>query len=424
MLLKQGGDYGWPECYYDGLRKKLVLAPEYGGDGGDASVFAPTSSLRLRHFPRIGGRTRWCSTTRTQFPARYRDGVFIAFHGSWNRAPYAQGGYNVVFQPLAGDHASGRCEIFADGFAGEVKTPDGRRASSEWPGRGTGWVALRFRRYSRTDLPDHISAAPARRRRGEVHTMPEFVGASRQTGGSSCQTAGRHESGCRCGNSGSGSAFPQAPRREMVALGNSIYHGQVAGAACTGCHGVKAQGSPLGPDLDRQKMVMERWQLCRNRENDNRRRAATQEISQPHAADGRIATHARASTGVGCVHLEPEPLIVAHAELIAEGMATYATLAVETFQAPNYNPAWSAVVMERAYRNLGYVLVALLPIFVAGFWIPYLSQIPRFDESITTAVHIHAALLFCFLVLLIVQPLAIRYKAFSTHRILGSYRTS
>lgn len=76
--------------------------------------------------------------------------------------------------------------------------------------------------------------------------------------------------------------------------------------------------------------------------------------------------------------------------------------------------------MERAYRNLGYVLIALLPIFVAGFWIPYLSQIPHFDESITTAVHIHAALLFCFLVLIIVQPLAIRYKAFSTHRILGN----
>lgn len=75
--------------------------------------------------------------------------------------------------------------------------------------------------------------------------------------------------------------------------------------------------------------------------------------------------------------------------------------------------------MERAYRNLGYVLIALLPIFVAGFWIPYLSQIPHFDESITTAVHIHAALLFCFLVLMIVQPLAIRYKAFLTHRILG-----
>ena len=32
--LKAGGDYGWPECYFDGFQKKLVLAPEYGGDGG------------------------------------------------------------------------------------------------------------------------------------------------------------------------------------------------------------------------------------------------------------------------------------------------------------------------------------------------------------------------------------------------------
>jgi len=75
--------------------------------------------------------------------------------------------------------------------------------------------------------------------------------------------------------------------------------------------------------------------------------------------------------------------------------------------------------MERGYRNLGYVLIALLPVFIAGFWIPYLSEIPHFDKSITAAVHIHAALLFCFLALLIVQPLAIRYQAFSTHRVLG-----
>lgn len=75
--------------------------------------------------------------------------------------------------------------------------------------------------------------------------------------------------------------------------------------------------------------------------------------------------------------------------------------------------------MERAYRNLGYVLTLLLPIFVAGFWIPYLSEIPHFEQSITAAVHIHAVLLFSFLLLLIVQPLAIRYKAFSMHRILG-----
>lgn len=75
--------------------------------------------------------------------------------------------------------------------------------------------------------------------------------------------------------------------------------------------------------------------------------------------------------------------------------------------------------MERAYRNVGYVLIVLAPIFVAGFWIPYLASFPHFDASITTAVHVHAVLLFCFLGLLIVQPWAIRYHAYSLHRKLG-----
>ncbi|MGC0772320.1 MAG: hypothetical protein WB543_05245 [Candidatus Acidiferrum sp.] len=77
--------------------------------------------------------------------------------------------------------------------------------------------------------------------------------------------------------------------------------------------------------------------------------------------------------------------------------------------------------MERSYRNLGYVLLVLLPTFVAGFWVPYFSEIPHFDETITMAVHVHAASLFCFLLLLIVQPLAVRYRAIPTHRILGKF---
>jgi hypothetical protein len=75
--------------------------------------------------------------------------------------------------------------------------------------------------------------------------------------------------------------------------------------------------------------------------------------------------------------------------------------------------------MERAYRNLGYFFLILLPIFIAGFWIPYLSEIPEFDPSITAPVHIHAVLLFTWIALLIVQPLTIRFRAFSAHRLLG-----
>ena len=53
-----------------------------------------------------------------QFPAHYRGGAFIAFHGSWNRAPLPQAGYNVIFQPFKGAHPSGKFEVFADGFKG------------------------------------------------------------------------------------------------------------------------------------------------------------------------------------------------------------------------------------------------------------------------------------------------------------------
>ena len=59
----------------------------------------------------------------TQFPQRYRGGAFIAFHGSWNRAPGPQGGYNIVFQPMAGGKATGPYIVFADGFAGAFKDP-------------------------------------------------------------------------------------------------------------------------------------------------------------------------------------------------------------------------------------------------------------------------------------------------------------
>jgi hypothetical protein len=75
--------------------------------------------------------------------------------------------------------------------------------------------------------------------------------------------------------------------------------------------------------------------------------------------------------------------------------------------------------MHGSYRNLGYILFVLPLIIVAGFWIPYFSQIPTFNASITTTVHIHAFLLFGWVALVVVQPLAIRSKALLLHRVLG-----
>jgi glucose/arabinose dehydrogenase len=50
----------------------------------------------------------------TQFPARYRGGAFVAFHGSWNRAPLPQQGFRVVFVPFgAPGRPAGEYETFA-----------------------------------------------------------------------------------------------------------------------------------------------------------------------------------------------------------------------------------------------------------------------------------------------------------------------
>jgi glucose/arabinose dehydrogenase len=123
LRLTQGGDYGWPECYYDAAQGALVLAPEYGGDGGKRRGVCTHKLAPVAVFPAHWAPDGMVFYDQQQFPAHYRHGVFIAFHGSWDRAPYPQQGYNVAFQPLAGDAASGACEIFADGFAGGQKSP-------------------------------------------------------------------------------------------------------------------------------------------------------------------------------------------------------------------------------------------------------------------------------------------------------------
>ena len=125
--LKQGGDYGWPECYYDQNQKKLVLAPEYGGDGGKTVGVCAEKQAPVAAFPGHWAPNDLLIYNGTQFPEAYRGGAFIAFHGSWNRAPREQAGYNVVFQPLADGKAAGNYVVFADGFAGAHKDP-GRAA--------------------------------------------------------------------------------------------------------------------------------------------------------------------------------------------------------------------------------------------------------------------------------------------------------
>jgi hypothetical protein len=75
--------------------------------------------------------------------------------------------------------------------------------------------------------------------------------------------------------------------------------------------------------------------------------------------------------------------------------------------------------MEAGYRNLWLFLLLLPLLIAAGFWFPYFSEFPNFDSTITVAVHVHAWLLFAWVALLVIQPLAIRRGAYAMHRLAG-----
>ena len=245
VLLKFGGDYGWPECYYDGVQKKLVLAPEYGGNGGKAVGVCASKMAPVAAFPAHWGPNAAVHYDGKNFPNRYRDGVFIAFHGSWNRAPYAQGGYNVVFQPLDGDHASGTCEIFGDGFAGAKKTPEG--ATYRPTGLAVGpdgalYISedIHGRIYRVTYTGDPAGPAP------KGTPCPSLSAPAGKVVASSAQPPESNTENL---------PVPGGSTADMVALGARIFHGQVAGASCTGCHGANGTGSPLGPDLTKKQWL-------------------------------------------------------------------------------------------------------------------------------------------------------------------------
>lgn len=247
VVVKEGGDYGWPECYFDPEQKKLVLAPEYGGDGGKKVGLCADKEPPIAAFPAHWAPNDLKIYKGKQFPEAYRGGAFIAFHGSWNRAPGPQGGYNVVFQPLADGKPSGDYVVFADGFAGAQKDPGGaaHRPSGLAVGPdGALYVADdvggRVWRITFNGDPTvkGIEAAPAPA--AEATTSPE-----------SLPPEGIHP------DAGKEAALPVPPgaTAEQVALGRKVFHGEAGGATCSGCHGSNGVGTPVGPDLTTGKWL-------------------------------------------------------------------------------------------------------------------------------------------------------------------------
>jgi glucose/arabinose dehydrogenase len=85
-LGRGGGDFGWPHCYGDRVPDPNFTKP---GDGRCASTVPPKVQIQAHSAP-LG----LAFSAGTMYPAEYRNSVFIALHGSWNRS--APTGYKVV----------------------------------------------------------------------------------------------------------------------------------------------------------------------------------------------------------------------------------------------------------------------------------------------------------------------------------------
>jgi glucose/arabinose dehydrogenase len=116
--VKEGAFYGWPYSYFGPIED-----PRKKGERPDlvAKAIPPDYSLGS-HVAPLG----LAFYTGASFPARYRNGAFVALHGSWNRSEFA--GYKVVFVPFAQGQPSGPAEDFLTGFIadGSASTVHGR----------------------------------------------------------------------------------------------------------------------------------------------------------------------------------------------------------------------------------------------------------------------------------------------------------
>jgi len=228
---EKGDDFGWPKCYFDGTQKKLVLAPEYGGDGGKTVGLCAEKKPPVAFFPAHWAPNDLLVYTGTAFPAAYQGGLFVAFHGSWNRAPAPQGGYNVVFQPMKDGKATGDYVTFADGFAGAIKEPV--RATYRPGGLAMGpdgalYIAddqkgriWRVTYHGSADAKVAPAPAPKVGPVAVIDKLPDV----------------------------SALPIPAGATREQIVMGDKIFHGQMKDGTCLGCHGSDAKGTPQGPSL-------------------------------------------------------------------------------------------------------------------------------------------------------------------------------
>ncbi len=108
-ITKVGEDFGAPYCYQGNIPD-----PEFGW-GHSCSEFVPPVALLGPHAAALGMRFY----TGKMFPAEYRDQIFVARHGSWNRTQKFGG--DIALVKLNKDGSVKSVEPFITGFLQDNK---------------------------------------------------------------------------------------------------------------------------------------------------------------------------------------------------------------------------------------------------------------------------------------------------------------
>lgn len=113
---KMGAHYGYPYCHQGDMPD-----PKYGA-GRKCSEFEPPVLKLGAHVAPLGMKFY----TGSQFPSEYRNNIFIAEHGSWNRHKYQGGRIMRVVTDPQGKRA--KQQVFASGWINGDQSYTGRPA--------------------------------------------------------------------------------------------------------------------------------------------------------------------------------------------------------------------------------------------------------------------------------------------------------
>lgn len=115
-------DYGFPYCMHDPRSSRMILTPAYAqapSFGERCSAVAKPVATFAAHSAPLA----MAFYEGSQFPLRYRDGAFVALHGSLFHAPLDPAGYSVAFVPSSTLKAAGSVETFAKGAGRSIRNP-------------------------------------------------------------------------------------------------------------------------------------------------------------------------------------------------------------------------------------------------------------------------------------------------------------